>query len=176
MSTAEPTPSTTPLTANRTLAGALTGSLVLMGAVLFMVLDPRAYPPVWVAAALGALAVAAHVVVEAVGYKVPPVDPDATGDEVRAGALAAYQSSMILRFAICESVAVIALVAAFLVEPQAAKTYLVGGTLSLLLLLWHVWPSERVIRRVEAALDRFGGRSHLGDALHGRPAGTARPR
>lgn len=168
-----PVETTPPITTHRMLVGALIGSLVTLGLVLFLVLDPRAYPPVWLAAALGVMAVAAHVVVEAVGYRVPPIDPDAKAEEIRRGALAAYQNSTVVRFAICESVAMVAVVAAFVVEPQAAKTYLVGGTLSLLLLLWHVWPSERVIRRVEQALDRRGGRSGLSEAMHGRAPGTA---
>jgi hypothetical protein len=80
---------------------------------------------------------------------------------------------MMLRFALCEAVAIIALAASFVVEPQTAKTYLVGGTLSLALLLWHVWPSERITRRLETQLDRDGGHSGLAAALHGRRAGSA---
>lgn len=168
------TPATpAPIAQLRTLATALISAVVMFGLVAFFVLGADGYPPVWVAAALGALAVAAHVAVEAVGYRVPSLARGADGEEAAAAGLAAYRSSMMVRFALCEAVAIIALAASFVVEPQTAKTYLVGGTLSLLLLLWHVWPSDRGIHRIEAQLDRDGGRSGLADALHGRRAGNA---
>jgi membrane protein YdbS with pleckstrin-like domain len=168
------TPATpAPIAALRTLATALISAVVMFGLVALFVVGPDGYPPVWVAAALGALAVAAHVAVEAVGYRVPAVPPGTQGEEAAAAGLAAYRSSMMLRFALCEAVAIIALAASFVVEPQTAKTYLVGGTLSLALLLWHVWPSERITRRLETQLDRDGGHSGLAAALHGRRAGSA---
>ena len=95
------------------------------------------------------------------GLRAPALPPGTHGDEAASAGLAAYRSLMVLRFALCEAVAIIALVAAFVVEPQTAKTYLVGGTFSLLLLAWHVWPTDRGIRRIEAQLDRDGGQSGL---------------
>jgi hypothetical protein len=162
-----------PIAQLRTLAAALLSGVVMFGLVAWFVLGADRYPPVWVAAALGALAVATHVAVEAVGYRVPALAPGAEGEQAAEAGLAAYRSSMMLRLALCEAVAIVALAASFVVEPQTAKTYLVGGTLSLALLLWHVWPSDRGIRRVEARLDRDGGRSGLTDAVHGRRAGSA---
>ena len=162
-----------PIAALRTLAGALISAVVMIGVVAFMVLGTAGYPPVWVAAGLGVLAVAAHAVVEVVGYRWPALRPGTPAEEAAAAGVAAYRSLMMVRFALCEAVAIIALAAAFVVEPQTAKTYLVGGTLSLLLLLWHVWPSERITRRLEQALDRDGGRSGLADALQGRQPGSA---
>ena len=168
------TPATpAPITQLRTLATALISAVVMFGIVAFFVLGPEGYPPVWVAAALGAIAVAAHVAVEAVGYRAPALPPGTHGDEAASAGLAAYRSLMVLRFALCEAVAIVALVAAFVVEPQTAKTYLVGGTFSLLLLAWHVWPTDRGIRRIEAQLDRDGGQSGLPSTLHGRRAGSA---
>lgn len=168
------TPATpAPIAQLRILATALISAVVMFGLVAFFVLGADGYPPVWVAAALGALAVGAHVAVEAVGYRVPALARGTDGDEAAAAGLAAYRSSMMVRFALCEAVAIIALAASFVVEPQTAKTYLVGGTLSLLLLLWHVWPGDRGIHRIEAQLDRDGGRSGLADALRGRRAGNA---
>jgi hypothetical protein len=64
-------------------------------------------------------------------------------------------------------VALVAVVAAFVVEPRTAMTYIVGGTLSLLLMAWHVWPSDRLVRRVEQQLDRDGGSSRLATVLTG---------
>jgi hypothetical protein len=145
----------------------------MFGVVAYAVLDARGYPPVWVAGVLGALAVVAHVAAEMLGYRVPAVSPTAAPDEARAAGRTAYQAALMVRFVLCESVALIALVAAFVVEPLTAKTYLVGGTLSLPLMLWHVWPSARVVRRIESQLDRDGGHSELAAVLHGRREGNA---
>lgn len=162
-----------PIATLRMLAGGLISGVVLFGIVLFVVLDSTAYPPVWVAAGLGALTVVAHLAAETVGYRVPALSPAEPAEATRAAGRAAYQSSLLLRFALCEAVAIIAVAAAFAVEPATADTYLVGGTLSLALLLWHVWPSDRTIRRIEAGLDRDGARSDLHATLHGQPAGSA---
>jgi hypothetical protein len=78
-----------------------------------------------------------------------------------------------LRFALCEAVALVALVGTFALEPQTGMTYLVGATFALALLAWHVWPGERTTRRVEEQLDREGGRSGLADALSGHRPGDA---
>lgn len=162
-----------PMAQLRALAMALTSGVVMFGVVAFAVLDSAAYPPVWVAAGLGGIALAAHLAVEAVGYRAPALAPGLRPEEAADAGVAAYRSSMLLRFALCEAVAIIALVGTFAVEPQTAKTYLVGGTLSLLLLLWHVWPSDRAVRRIEAQLDRDGARSDLAAALRGHQAGSA---
>jgi hypothetical protein len=162
-----------PITTLRTLAVGLISAVVMLGVVAFAVLDSTDYPPVWLAAALGLLAVLAHAVAQTFGYRAPALSPADPPEQARAAGRAAYQGALMVRFAVCEAVAVVALVAAFAVQPSTAKTYLVGGTLSLLLLLWHVWPSERTISRVEAQLDRDGGHSDLGATLHGRVPGSA---
>lgn len=168
-------PPPAPLAQLRVLAGTLIGALVVLAVVMAPVLGLEGYPPVWVPAALGALAVAVHLLVQAVGYRVPAIAPATPESDAAAAGRAAYQTSMVLRFALCESVAMVALVAAFVVEPRTAMTYVVGGTLSLLLMAWHVWPSERLVRRVEQELDRDGGRSRLWDALTGNlDAGAVR--
>ncbi len=120
-----------------------------------------------------ALAVAAHLVASTVGYRVPAVAAGTPPDVARGAAHAAYQQSMVLRFAVCESGAIIALVLAFALTPQTAMTYLVGAVLSLLLMLWHVWPSRRLVAKVEALLDADGGRSGLQDTLYGTHPGDA---
>lgn len=169
---ATPTPPA-PVAQMRTLVGSLIGGLVLFGVVAYFAVGAEGYPPTWAAAALGVLAVVAHLTVEAVGYRTPAVAPSATPEEAADAALAAYRSTLMLRFAVCEAVAIIALVATFVLEPQTAMTYLVGGTFSVLLLLWHAWPSERITRRLEQQLDRDGGRCGLSSALRGHQPGNA---
>ncbi|WP_406831461.1 hypothetical protein ABEG17_01365 [Pedococcus sp. KACC 23699] len=160
----------------RISAGTFMGALLIFAFVLGVVLGFDDYPPVWVPVALGVMAVAVHLLVESVGYRVPAVAPVTTDADAASTGRAAFQTSMMLRFALCESVALVALVAAFAVEPHTAMTYVVGGTLSLLLMLWHVWPSERLVRRVEQQLDRDGGRSRLHDVMTGAlGSGAVRP-
>jgi membrane protein YdbS with pleckstrin-like domain len=166
-------PATAPIAQVRVLAGTLMAALVVFAVVFGPVLGYGGYPPVWVPVALGVLAVLVHVTVEAAGYRVPAVAPGTPEDDAAVIGRTAFQTSMILRFALCESVAIVALVAAFVVEPHTAMTYLVGGTLSLLLMSWHVWPSERLVRRVEQQLDRDGGRSRLHDVMTGTLDGGA---
>ena len=169
---ATPTPPA-PLAQMRTLVGAVMGGLVMFGVVAFLAVGADGYPPTWAAAGLGVIAVMAHVTVESVGYRVPAVAPGTPPHDAAAAGLAAYRSTLILRFALCEAVAIIALVAMFLLEPQTAMTYLVGGMFALALLAWHAWPSERTTRRIEQGLDRDGGRSGLADALSGHQQGNA---
>jgi hypothetical protein len=168
-----PTSTPAPIMQFRVLAAALMGALVAFLVALGFALGFDGYPPTWAAWALGALAAAAHLVASTVGYRVPAVAPGTRPEAARSAALAAYQQSMVLRFAVCEAVAIIALVLAFALTPQTAMTYLVGAVLSLLLMLWHVWPSRRLIARVEALLDRDGGRSGLQDSLYGIHPGDA---
>jgi len=168
------TPTTpAPVAQMRTLVGSLMGGLVLFGVVAFLSVGAEGYPPTWAAAGLGALAVVAHLTVEAVGYRTPAVAPGTAPKEAAEAGLAAYRSTLVLRFAVCEAVAIASLVGTFVLEPQTAMTYLVGGTFSVLLLAWHAWPSERITRRLEQSLDRDGGRSGLADALSGHQQGNA---
>jgi cytochrome c biogenesis protein CcdA len=78
----------------------------------------------------------------------------------------------VLRFALSESVAIIALVLSFVVLPATWMTYLIGGVLALILMGVNVWPGAAVIRRAEQQLDREGGQSYLNDALLGLAPGT----
>lgn len=169
---ATPTPPA-PLAQMRILVGAVLGGLVMFGVVALLAVGADGYPPTWAAAGLGALAVVAHLTVEAVGYRVPAVAAGTPPEDAAAAGLAAYRSTLVLRLALCEAVAIISLVGTFVLEPQTAMTYLVGGTFSVALLAWHVWPSERTTRRLEQQLDRDGGRSGLADALTGHQAGNA---
>jgi hypothetical protein len=162
-----------PIMQFRVLAATLMGALVVFLLVLGFALGFDGYPPTWAPWALGALAVAAHLAASTVGYRVPAVAPGTPPEAARSAAIAAYQQSMVLRFAVCEAVAITALVLAFALTPQTAMTYLVGAVLSLLLMLWHVWPSRRLVAKVEALLDRDGGRSGLQDALFGTRSGDA---
>jgi F0F1-type ATP synthase membrane subunit c/vacuolar-type H+-ATPase subunit K len=166
-----PQPAVAPLRTTQILVGSVMAALVVITAVMAGVLPTSGYPPTWVAWALGALAVVSFLLSNAFGYTVAPIAPGTPAAEAAIAGRTAFQSSMFTRLALSEAVAVVGLVVAFVVEPQTIMTVVIGTVLALALLAWHVWPSERVIRKVEQRLDRDGGRSHLFDTLHGRPAG-----
>lgn len=162
----------TPLRALQTTVGAVMGGLVVLTVVFGgLVLGLHDYPPTWVPWLLGALAVLAHVLCTAVGYRVPAVAPAAPAPEAAASGRMAFQQSTFVRLAICEAVGVVSIALAFAVTPRTGMTVVIGVVLSLALLLLHVWPGDRVVGRVERALDRDGGRSYLTDTMHGREPG-----
>ncbi|GAB3447830.1 hypothetical protein GCM10027517_32120 [Phycicoccus ginsengisoli] len=162
----------TPLRALQTTVAAVLGGLVVL-AVLFggVVLGLHGYPPTWVPWLLGALAVVAHLLCTAVGYRVPAIAPATPAREAATAGRLAMQQSTFVRLALCEAVAVVGIVLGFVVTPQTGMTVVIGVVLSLALLLLHVWPGARVLGRVERALDRDGGRSFLTDTMHGREPG-----
>ena len=50
--------------------------LVLLGVALFFVLGTDDTPPTWLLAAQVAAGVVVHTLLVAIGYRVPPLDPD----------------------------------------------------------------------------------------------------
>jgi hypothetical protein len=78
-----------------------------------------------------------------------------------------YQQSMILRFALSESVAIVAIALVFAGRSNTILPYLVAALIAELLMAYHVWPSENLINRVQQRLDRNGSRSELAKAVSG---------
>ena len=167
-----PTPTTPPIKSTRILVGVLASALVMFGIVLFTILPSGEYPPIWVPWALGGLAVLSHLLSRSAGFNLTPVPAGTLPAEAMATALAAFQASLILRFALSEAVALLALVLSFVVVPQTWMTYLIGAVLALVLFAVNVWPSTAVISKVQQQLDREGGQSFLRDALFGLAPGT----
>jgi F0F1-type ATP synthase membrane subunit c/vacuolar-type H+-ATPase subunit K len=157
----------------RILVSVLAGSVVLWGVVMSFIFPSGEFPPIWVPLAFGGLAVISHLLSRTVGFRVKPIPAGTLPAEAMATALAAFQSSLILRFVFSEAVAIVALVVSFIVVPQTWVTYLIGGVLSLILFAVNVWPSTALISKVQQQLDREGGQSFLADALLGLTPGTA---
>ena len=166
------TPVTPQITSLRILVGILSAGLVMFGIVLSFILANSDYPPIWVAWGLGGLAVVSHLLCRTVGFNLKAVPAGTPPAEAMAMAGAVFQASTVLRFALSESVAIIALVLSFVVLPATWMTYLIGGVLALVLMGVNVWPGAAVIRRAEQQLDRDGGQSYLNDALLGLAPGT----
>lgn len=150
----------------RILAGSLIGALVFIGIALVTVLPTDETPPVWVFGAQLAAGVAVHVVLEAIGYRPQPLDPSMGDDEAAAAGRVRWQSSMVLRFALSEFVALASIAAAFVLDPGGFSVYAVGALVSLVLMVVHVWPWSRPVGRTADALESAGRPSYLREAFN----------
>lgn len=148
----------------RILCGALMGALVFMGIALFFVLGTDATPPTVLILVQVLAGLAVHFGVEAIGYRLQPLDPGMSDDDAAGAARTRWQSSMILRFALIEFIAIASLVVAFVID-GGVWTYLVGAIVSLALMLVHVWPGARSINRTAAALEAQGQQSFLRESF-----------
>jgi len=132
--TISPAPATPPIRTTRILLGAVAGGLVVFGVVLYGQLPDGGYPPIGVPWALGGLAVISHLLSRTIGFKLKAVPAGTPPAEAMKMALATFQTSTILRMALSEAVAIIALILSYIVLPASWMTYLIGGVLALILL------------------------------------------
>lgn len=164
MSTPVPGPAPFALS-TRLLAGSLMGALVVIGVALSVVLPaPESFPLVPLAVQVLA-GVAAHVLLEAVGYRTPALSTALTDDDAAAQARTRWQSLMIMRFAIAEFIAIASVAAAFVLPDGSILTYLGGAVVSLVLMVVHVWPGARAVGKVAEALEAGGKPSGLREAV-----------
>lgn len=145
----------------RILSSTLMGALVFIGVALVFVLPTDETPPLWVPLAQVAAGVAVHVALEAIGYRVQPLDPGQSDDDAAAAGRLRWQSAMILRFALSEFVALASIAAAFVLQTGGFLVYAVGALVSLVLMFVHVWPWARPVGRTADALEANGKASHL---------------
>lgn len=124
-------------------------------------------PSAWIYLVIVVLGLVAAVAVQFLGYRLPAISPNADPAEARRTGLQAYQQAMILRFAISEVVAIISIALLFSSRSNTVLPYVVGAAISLVLMAYHVWPSNALINRVQDKLDRNGGRSDLANAMNG---------
>lgn len=164
MSTPQPAGTSFALS-HRILTGALMGALVLIGVVLLFVLPIEETPPLWVPLAQVAVGVGLHLALEAVGYRTPPLDPSLDDAAAAAQATMRYQAGTILRFALCEAIAIASIAMAFVLPVGGWLIYATGAVVSLVLMWVHVWPSARPVGRFADALEAGGQRSGLREAF-----------
>jgi hypothetical protein len=168
----------TPLRTYRILALALMGALVVIGIALWFTVGangtdrsgnavPNHAPSGWLYVAIAALGLIAASLIQTFGYRFPALSPDLDPAAARAAGLRVYQQSMYLRFALSESVAIIAIALLFSGNSNTILPYVLAAAIAALLMAYHVWPSASLISRVEQRLDRNGGRSDLANALDG---------
>jgi hypothetical protein len=161
-----------PLTAARRLTLALAGGVVLIAVALGLaVSDDSARPgqtlPIWPYVVIVAFAALIALVVQLYGYRVPTLPAGLPAEEARERGLQAFTQSMVIRFALCESVALVSIALTFVASPRSVQTYYLGGAAALILMAYHVWPGQQVVGRVQQGLDREGGHSDLVTALTG---------
>lgn len=153
----------------RMLALMLMGALLVIGVALWIALsateDIGALPPMWLLLAQIALGLSVHFFVQAGGYRVRPTPPGTAREEAAVTSRLAFQSSLVRRFAFCEIIAILSVVAAFVVEEGGFLGYVSGALVSLALMAVHVWPTGDTVERVKASLEREGGTSYLREAL-----------
>jgi hypothetical protein len=150
------------------VAGAVMASLVLIAIALVVVFpeDERFdSPPLWLVGAQVAAAVVVHLLVEAIGYRTPAIHPETGEAEAGVEATRAFTTGTLLRVALCESIALTSIVAAFLVETGGYLGFLTGAAVSLALMAVHAWPGSGPIDKTVISLEREGGRSHLRERL-----------
>jgi hypothetical protein len=148
----------------RILAGSLMGALVVIGVALSTILPGGGLSMVVVLVQVAA-GLAAHGLLEAIGYRMPPLATDLSDEEAAVQARTRWQTGMILRFAISEFVAIASIAAAFVLEDGTLWTYLVGALVSLALMGVHVWPWSRPVGRTADALEAAGRASGLREAF-----------
>jgi hypothetical protein len=147
----------------RMLVGAVVAALFLMAVAMSVVLGFGA-PPLWAVVLLLVLGAAVALLVDRTGYHVVPVDPTLSVEDARAAAVRAFQSSLMRRLALAESVAIVSLVLAF-VAGRTVLLYDLGAAITALLLALHVWPSLRSVDRVVAGLEQDGARTGLRELM-----------
>ena len=158
---------------HRVLAGSLAGGVLVLAVAMWFVLgsedDALAAPPlallVALLVALPVIGVAVHVVLDVIGYRPAPLDPALPADEAVREAMVRYQAGTVLRFAVSEAVAIVAIAASFVVSSGGYLLVLGGCAVTLALVAVHVWPWRRPVDRTATALERDGARSGLREAF-----------
>lgn len=145
----------------RALALALvTAPVVVLLAVSFAITPADEDLPPAVAAVAVAAVVVGWVLAQVLGYRVAPLAPG----EDRATAVARFRETMILRFVLTEAPIILGLAAAF-VLPYGVWTYVAVVVVGLPSMVFHVWPSRRVVDKVATRLEADGVPSGLREAF-----------
>ena len=148
----------------RMLSGSFIGAIAIITGVMVVVAPEIVMPEPWVIAVLlGLVAVATVFSLVLVGT-LPAAPRGATLAEM----LPKVQSVHILRLALMEAPAMLAIVLMFLSDEPSWVTVAIAAVPTILLMLWLVFPHDGVLRRYERALDAGGARTRFADQLLGR--------
>ena len=115
-----------------------------------------------VVVAVGALVA---LVITVIGYRAAPLPTGLPAAEAASRSRTAYTSRLFLRMALAEIPLLVSMALAFVTLRDGFYVVLLGAVVSMVLLLVHVWPTQRSVDRVTDSLERGGTRSHLREAL-----------
>lgn len=155
------------------VVGSVMSSLVVIAIALSTAFtdDRFAAPPLWLLAVQVVAAVGIHLLVETIGYRTPALPPGTDAAEAGTTSSQALVRGTILRVAMCESIALASVAAAFVVEEGGYAGLLTGVVIALVLMAVHAWPRTAVVDRTAQSLERDGARSHLHERLGLAPQG-----
>lgn len=172
MNSDQPSPVAAPVRRNlQVLCVALMSSLIVVLVAVSAALssDGVGQTPLWAFAVLLVLGVVEVMLLGAFGYRTAAIPAGTPEADARKASLAALQATTIIRFVIAEAIALVSVALAFLVDEGGLYLVFVGVAIAELLMVLHVWPSERVVGRIQQSLERDGGRSYLREALDSPP-------
>ena len=157
---------TTQLMTLRVLSGAFIGGIAIITVLMFFVAPDTTVPQPWVLAVLLGLVAAAAVVSLVLVGQVPA----ASEDDSLGAMLGKVQPVHIMRLALMEAPAILAVVLMFLAEEPSWLTVAIAAVPTILLMLLLVFPHQSVLRRYEQALDSGGAHTRFTDKLLGHAA------
>lgn len=129
-------------------------------------------PPILVIAGQVVAGIVMFLVISMIGFNTGPIALGTEPEQAKREALGKHQTSILLRLALSEAIALGSIAVAFILTEGQLLAYVIGAVISLALMAWFAYPSARNIRRVESALDASGVRSGLAETF-GLDNGTA---
>jgi hypothetical protein len=167
---AEPT-STTFKFVLRLLCVALMASLMIVLVAVTAILLQRsaARPPIWPFAVVAAVLVLEKVLISRLGYRFEPIAPGTDEESAKVSSIKQIQRSTIIKFALAEAVALVAIALAFVVNDGGVYVSAAGVVAAEIVIFANLWPREPLIARIQSALERDGGLSYLREALDAPP-------
>jgi hypothetical protein len=144
------------------VVGAMMAAIPSITVVLWFVLGADGlgdFPGGWAPIVVLAVAGGAYAFCEVVGFRTPALPPGGQPADLEQQSWQRFTSSTFVRFAICESVFLLAVALAFVVGSY--WIVLIGAGLAFPLVAWEVWPGTRNQQRFAAALESGGHPSYL---------------
>lgn len=139
----------------------VTAPLVILLAMVFVLPHDDGTAPLWAWGVVALDAVFVAGIVSTLGFRTAAIAPGTPEDEAQQVAWAALQGTTLVRCALTESVAIVALVLAFVVPEGGLLLYVVATVVSVVLSIVLSWPGDRVVDRIRESLERAGGLSYL---------------
>lgn len=139
------------------MAYAFVAAIVVLGVVVAMMTagSPTETTPMMLGVLIGLICAG---LIQFLGYRIPALPAGAAPDP--ATVLEPYRASMMLRFALADTPALVSF-AATIAFVGNVVSYLPGALISLALMIVHVVPNRGLVTRIERRLDADGGRSRL---------------